>query len=153
MSPFGSGFGGSLLGGGGGHPASLLLGGFGHGSRGGHGRISGGSSMGPRGSSSRHVPSSVRGRDDDFDEYQALQMLDDDVVKRGVSDRKMRSFRVKPVDRRLVNKERCHVCQCEYESADQIMELPCKHCFHPDCIKGWFKDNRTCPTCRTEVEA
>lgn len=27
-----------------------------------------------------------------FDEYQALQMLDEDVVKRGVSDRKMRSL-------------------------------------------------------------
>jgi len=107
----------------------------------------------------RHPNSSLRlptasshGAGDGFDEYEALGMLED-VAKRGVSDKKLRSFRVKPVDRRMVTRERCHVCQCEYEAADQIMELPCKHSFHPDCIKGWFKENRTCPTCRTEVEA
>jgi len=88
-----------------------------------------------------------------FDEYQAMQLLDEDVVKRGVSERRLRQLRVRPVDRKLKNRERCHVCQCEYESADQVMELPCRHVFHPDCIKGWFKENRTCPICRHEVEA
>ena len=40
--------------------------------------------------------STVRPGTAGFDEYQALQMLDEDVVKRGVSDRRMRSFREAP---------------------------------------------------------
>lgn len=39
---------------------------------------------------------SGRPRTAGFDEYQALQMLDEGVVKRGVSDRKMRSFPEQP---------------------------------------------------------
>ena len=73
---------------------------------------------------------------EDFDEYQALQMLDEDVVKRGVSDRsrpvkgeeeqvrvvgrKMRSFPVQLIHRAKARKDRCHICQCEYETTDKV---------------------------------
>lgn len=94
-----------------------------------------------------------RARDDGFDEYQALQMLDEDVVKRGVSDRKLRSLDVRPVTRHKAGDDKCNICQFEYRDGEKVMHLPCKHQFHPDCIKGWFKENRTCPVCRYEVEA
>ena len=88
-----------------------------------------------------------------MDEYQALQLLDENVVKRGVSERKLRSLPEQPVPRRCVGKEKCDVCQMEYESRDQTITLPCRHLFHAACIKQWFKENRTCPVCRYEVEA
>ncbi len=52
-----------------------------------------------------------------------------------------------------MGKDKCHICQCEYQAADRAMGLPCRHDFHPDCIRGWFRENRTCPVCRFEVEA
>ncbi|EKX35806.1 hypothetical protein GUITHDRAFT_79449 [Guillardia theta CCMP2712] len=64
----------------------------------------------------------------------------------------MRSFPVQLIHRAKARKDKCHICQCEYETTDKILTLPCKHFFHPDCIKGWFKENRTCPVCRFEVE-
>ena len=82
-----------------------------------------------------------------------LQLLDEGVTKRGVSERRLRGFPIKAVDRRAVGREKCHVCQMEYASSDLVMQLPCQHCYHPDCINGWFKQNRTCPVCRFEVEA
>lgn len=80
-------------------------------------------------------------------------MLDEDVVKRGVSDRKMRSMAEVPVRRQCVGHDKCDVCQFEYSASDRVINLPCKHFFHSGCIKEWFRQNRTCPVCRFEVEA
>jgi len=33
-----------------------------------------------------------------------------------------------------------------------VLEMPCKHCFHDDCLKGWLKRQNTCPVCRTEID-
>ena len=27
-----------------------------------------------------------------------------------------------------------------------------KHCFHPDCIEEWLKNQKACPYCKTEVK-
>ena len=48
-------------------------------------------------------------------------------------------------------------CECSicFES-DVISEnggaLPCKHTFHKECIKQWFKMKNTCPYCRTNID-
>ena len=51
---------------------------------------------------------------------------------------------------RLVNVEHkeCTVCQEEYKADEEVIELPCKHIYHPGCILPWLKLNGTCPTCR-----
>ena len=46
---------------------------------------------------------SARSTRSNFDEYEALGMLDEGIVKRGVSEQKIRSFRVRPIQRRV-----CH---------------------------------------------
>ena len=33
-----------------------------------------------------------------------------------------------------------------------IKKMPCKHIFHRECIKQWFKSNHTCPVCRADIE-
>ena len=43
----------------------------------------------------------------------------------------------------------CPVCVCEWEvGTDRALELPCKHLFHPLCVKKWFNRQNTCPLCR-----
>ncbi|KAF9111653.1 hypothetical protein BGX27_004633 [Mortierella sp. AM989] len=42
----------------------------------------------------------------------------------------------------------CSVCKDEFTMEDTLLQLPCKHVFHEDCIKPWLKVSGTCPTCR-----
>lgn len=39
----------------------------------------------------------------------------------------------------------CAVCKDQFESHEMVIELPCEHIFHDDCIKPWLKLNSTCP--------
>ncbi|KAI8362645.1 hypothetical protein BD560DRAFT_404406 [Blakeslea trispora] len=58
--------------------------------------------------------------------------------------------------RSLTDKEKtqeidCAVCKDNFEPTEQVIELPCLHIFHDDCIKPWLKLNGTCPVCRHSV--
>lgn len=43
--------------------------------------------------------------------------------------------------------EQCSIC---HNILNNCVELPCKHCFHKNCIIPWFKNQNTCPNCRVE---
>ncbi|RCH80946.1 hypothetical protein CU097_003914, partial [Rhizopus azygosporus] len=45
----------------------------------------------------------------------------------------------------------CAVCKDAFEATEQVIQLPCEHIFHDDCIKPWLKLNSTCPVCRHSV--
>jgi hypothetical protein len=47
----------------------------------------------------------------------------------------------------------CTVCQEEYAGHDTIMQLPCKHWFHQECISTWLHESKMCPVCMAEVGA
>ncbi|KAJ2509716.1 hypothetical protein H4217_008207 [Coemansia sp. RSA 1939] len=52
------------------------------------------------------------------------------------------------VDRKLD----CGICMDEYNKDEEVVELPCKHIYHKDCIEHWLKMNGTCPVCRTRID-
>ncbi len=47
----------------------------------------------------------------------------------------------------------CCICWDQYEDDQEQLSLIsiCGHCFHQDCIKAWFGENPSCPTCRTHA--
>lgn len=49
------------------------------------------------------------------------------------------------------SEHRCLVCQCEYEHCEQLRRLPCKHCFHQDCVDQWLSEKDHCPYCRQGI--
>ncbi|KAG0340818.1 hypothetical protein BG000_010999 [Podila horticola] len=51
-------------------------------------------------------------------------------------------------DAELEDKLDCSVCKDDFTKADNLLQLPCKHIFHEDCIKPWLKVSGTCPTWR-----
>ena len=48
--------------------------------------------------------------------------------------------------------DKCTVCQEQYEPSDVLLQLPCKHWFHSDCIAQWLRASKMCPVCMGEVE-
>ncbi|KAM0752070.1 hypothetical protein T439DRAFT_324160 [Meredithblackwellia eburnea MCA 4105] len=39
----------------------------------------------------------------------------------------------------------CPICREDYVVDDDLLSLPCRHAFHPDCIKQWLGTSGTCP--------
>lgn len=54
---------------------------------------------------------------------------------------------------RLQRVSECAVCREHYQLEDAVIELPCLHFFHHDCILPWLRRNGTCPVCRYKLES
>eukprot|EP00112_Aurelia_sp_Birch-Aquarium-sp1_P006704 Seg1734.6 transcript_id=Seg1734.6/GoldUCD/mRNA.D3Y31 product="E3 ubiquitin-protein ligase RNF181" protein_id=Seg1734.6/GoldUCD/D3Y31 len=46
--------------------------------------------------------------------------------------------------------EKCPICLAEFHQDEVNKKLPCKHCFHGECIIPWLKKTNSCPVCRKE---
>lgn len=53
---------------------------------------------------------------------------------------------------RLTSDQRCLVCLCDFEAAEEARKLvKCGHFFHKECIDQWLTTGRnSCPLCRGE---
>jgi len=51
----------------------------------------------------------------------------------------------------------CSVCYCDYEAGDVLRTLPCRHCFHLECIDRWlftaadYSRPVSCPLCNQAI--
>lgn len=52
---------------------------------------------------------------------------------------------------RLGSETECAVCRENLVVGDKMQELPCKHLFHPPCLKPWLDEHNSCPICRHEL--
>nr|GMD92164.1 E3 ubiquitin-protein ligase AIP2 [Ipomoea batatas] len=46
----------------------------------------------------------------------------------------------------------CAICKENLVLNDKMQELPCKHMFHPPCLKPWLDEHNSCPICRHELQ-
>ncbi|VFQ79851.1 unnamed protein product [Cuscuta campestris] len=46
----------------------------------------------------------------------------------------------------------CAICKDNLVPNDMMQELPCKHMFHPHCLKPWLDEHNSCPICRHELQ-
>ena len=47
--------------------------------------------------------------------------------------------------------EVCSICYYNVKEGEQVIQLPCRHYFHVDCIKEWLFKERSCPMCKQEI--
>jgi len=45
----------------------------------------------------------------------------------------------------------CTICKDDFKLNDVVIQLPCKHYFHPECVTTWLKLHNQCPVCRFEL--
>ena len=48
-------------------------------------------------------------------------------------------------------KQKCLICQVQYESKEQLRHLPCDHMFHRECADQWLMAKDFCPYCRQRI--
>ncbi|XP_030538530.1 E3 ubiquitin-protein ligase AIP2 [Rhodamnia argentea] len=46
----------------------------------------------------------------------------------------------------------CAICRENLVVNDEMQELPCKHTYHPPCLKPWLDEHNSCPICRHELQ-
>ena len=47
----------------------------------------------------------------------------------------------------------CSICRETAKTGDEkCVQLPCKHCFHFECIEPWLRRVASCPICRKVIE-
>ncbi|KAF0743248.1 hypothetical protein AaE_008561 [Aphanomyces astaci] len=51
------------------------------------------------------------------------------------------------------NARECVICQVDIGIGVHVVQMPCQHIFHPDCLKQWLDIRNSCPICRTEIQA
>ena len=59
------------------------------------------------------------------------------------------------VDEELLHDKECAICANEYDCHDadiRIVQLPCLHIFHKDCVHPWLEKKLTCPVCRLTID-
>ncbi|WBW72096.1 ubiquitin-protein ligase E3, RNF126-like protein [Schizosaccharomyces osmophilus] len=60
-------------------------------------------------------------------------------------------IRSPPVDL-LGEDNECTICMENFKETDQVIELPCSHFFHENCVKPWLRVNGTCAICRAPID-
>ena len=49
-------------------------------------------------------------------------------------------------------KGECSVCMDDVHLGDEVVQLPCSHWFHENCVGLWLGEHNTCPICRKGIE-
>ncbi|CAO2821865.1 unnamed protein product [Amaranthus hypochondriacus] len=52
---------------------------------------------------------------------------------------------------KLKDDAECCICKEKLGLGDEMQEMPCKHLFHPLCLKPWLDEHNSCPICRHEL--
>ncbi|KAG6525379.1 hypothetical protein ZIOFF_015335 [Zingiber officinale] len=42
----------------------------------------------------------------------------------------------------------CSICLDEFQVTTRVLEMPCHHTFHNECLREWLTRSNTCPLCR-----
>ena len=75
----------------------------------------------------------------------------DDNESQGLTNERIQKFEHFSADQSLVG-EQCLICTDDLQVGTQMVRLDCHvdHILCKKCVDKWFKDNKTCPSCRRE---
>jgi hypothetical protein len=76
----------------------------------------------------------------------------EDVEKSGcTADEIRKNTRKRPLNKLYTDQTNCTVCLEDFGPTEVVTKLNCAHVYHDPCIRGWLKNNRTCPLCVTDI--
>ena len=86
--------------------------------------------------------------------YEELLALEERMgnVNKGLTKEQIDKLPREKFSKSKYTDDKCIICQYEFKNYEKIIALSCKHCFHPDCIEEWLKNQKLCPYCKSEVK-
>lgn len=69
-----------------------------------------------------------------------------------LSDTLLNNLQTTKFNHEILDKGQCCICLSEYQDNQLLVNLPCKHFYHDECAKKWFKITDSCPLCRKKIE-
>jgi len=88
------------------------------------------------------------------EDFEMLSKLDEAVPKRDTADKDLVAS-LPRVDMKTDNSKEteCNVCLGALDQDSDVVELPCKHRYHAECISKWLTQcKNACPTCKAPIE-
>jgi len=86
------------------------------------------------------------------EDYELLCLLDESVPKNGTAPQSLVA-RLPAVFARDCGVTKCHVCLAELPPLTRLVQLPCRHAFHPECASRWLTQfNASCPLCKLPIK-
>lgn len=85
--------------------------------------------------------------------YEELLVLEEKIgnVSSGLSDEEIRKLPREKFIKYKYLEDKCIICQYDFRELETVVVLPCKHCYHFECIKPWIQSQNTCPFCKKSV--
>jgi len=80
-----------------------------------------------------------------------MHIHENEPVEKPASPEAIASLPVLTCEQQQKEENGCAVCCNGYSRGEEMIQLPCEHLFHRECIMEWLKRQNTCPTCRYEL--
>ena len=85
--------------------------------------------------------------------YEQLLELEEQMgsVSNGLNEEEVKNLKHEKKIKNKYLEDKCIICQYNFIELESIVSLPCKHCFHFNCLKPWIDKQHYCPLCKTNI--
>ena len=85
--------------------------------------------------------------------YEQLLELEEQMgsVSNGLNEEEVKNLKHDKFIKNKYLEDKCIICQYNFIELESIVSLPCKHCFHFNCLKPWIDKQHYCPLCKTNI--
>lgn len=86
--------------------------------------------------------------------YEELLALEEKIgnVSKGLSEDEVKKLPREKFMKYKYLEDKCIICQYDFKELENVLVLPCKHCYHINCIKPWLQNQNTCPYCKASIK-
>ena len=85
--------------------------------------------------------------------YEQLLELEEQMgnVSNGLTDEEIKALKHDKFIKNKYLEDKCIICQYNFKELEPVVGLPCKHCFHFNCLKPWIEKQHYCPLCKSNI--
>lgn len=87
-----------------------------------------------------------------FDGYEDNDDEEEDVELASISPERLAKLPRTKLQPSPESDLRCAICLDEFDVSIEVVQLTCKHPFHPECMEMWLQRSLTCPMCKEIVD-